>query len=265
MPKVFISYASGDKYFVDLLARLLLFHHIDIWNYVEKIHVGSDYKEDINKGLQASDYLIAVVSSRSGESKWVTREISTFQAMKEESKIIPLILENVDADKIYDGLRNIHSINMYENMLTGFQQLLKTLGVEEFLPVEERRKGSDRRVSSVAQRLRFGIWKAYEIKTGTEKFERIQDLPTMKRIKVMDSIQEELAHYEAYTPDGQKHMIAIEEIDEITYTVWEELSKREYATAFILIEAIADEIMKRYELRMFERREANRKSTIPAG
>ena len=136
MPKVFISYASGDKYFVDLLARLLLFHHIDIWNYVDKIHVGSDYKEDIKIGLQAADYLIVVVSSRSVETKWATSEIYTFQAMKEENKIIPLILEDIDADKIYDGLRNIHSICLYENMLAGFEQLMKTLGVEEFLRVK---------------------------------------------------------------------------------------------------------------------------------
>ncbi len=257
MPKVFISYASGDKYFVDLLARLLLFHHIDIWNYVDKIHVGSDYKEDIKIGLQAADYLIVVVSSRSGESKWVTRELSTFQAMKEENKIIPLILEDIDADKIYDGLRNIHSICLYENMLAGFEQLMKTLGVEEFLPVVERRSGTDRRKSTVLQRLRFGIWKAFESKTGTKKADQIRDLLTMQRMKVMESVKEELTHYEAFSPDGQKHLIDIQEIDEIIYTVREELSKLEYYTASILIEAIADEIMKRYELRMVDRRKAN--------
>lgn len=260
MPTVFISYASGDRYFVDLLARLLLFHHVDIWNYTEKIHVGSDYKEDIKKGLQASDFLLAVVSSRSGESKWVTREISTFQAMKEESRIIPLILDEVDPDKVYDGLRSIHSIHMHENMLAGFQQLLTILGVQEFLPLEERRNGDARRKSSVAQRLRFGIWKAFENKTGTGKFDRIQDLPTMQRIKVMDSVQEELAHYEAITPGGKKHEIGTGELDEITYSVREELGKREYFTAVILIEAIADEILRRYELRMIDRRSLNSKT-----
>jgi TIR domain len=256
MPTVFISFASGDKYFVDLLARILHYHHVDIWNYLEKLHVGSDYKDDISKGLSAADHLIVVISRRSSESKWVTREVATFQTMKGDQNIIPLLLDDVDADLVFDGLRNIQSIPFHENMLTGFEKLLHTFGIKEFLPIAERRAVADRRKAPVSNRFRFGVWKAYENRTGAhaEKFAQIMELSTMDRLQFMDAIIEELGRYSIHTRDGKAYDLGKAEIDEITRKVRDELSPREYVTTITYLEAIADEILKRYELKPIDRR-----------
>ena len=266
MPVVFISHTSADKYFVDLLTELLYYHHIDIWYDKKDIQVGSDYREDINKGLADSDYLIIVVSTKSCDSKWVTREIASYQAKKGLTNVIPVMLEKVDPDKLFDGLRGIQGILFYENMLAGFQSLMKVFD-KEFLPVQERRvradrreierRGPERRRAPINQRLRIGLWKTYEKSTGIGKFERCDDLTTFNRLKVVDSFNEELMNYEVFTKDGNTCNITFEELDQLTYVVREELCKRDYVTAVIFVEAVAEEFLKHYDLKTIDRRNKN--------
>jgi|GEM_PF-1907029 len=263
MPVVFISHASGDKYFVDLLTEILNYHHISTWYDSEDIHVGSDYSERINRGLLDSDFLIVVISTKSCESKWVTREISTFLANKRKSNIIPIMLEKVDPDIVFDGLRDIQGIKFYENMLAGFQKLMKVFD-KEFLPTIElragvdrrggERRGPDRRKASTNQRMRIGLWKAFEGKTGIGKFEKVFDLTTERRLDIIDSVTGELSKYEVFSKDGSKHTLNFEEIDKLFYGIREEMDKREYVTAVIIIDAIAEEILRNYQLEPIDRR-----------
>jgi hypothetical protein len=267
MPKVSITHASADRYFVDLLAELLRYHHIDVGVDTNSLPAGDDFKGEPNKGLAESDTLIVVVSKNSCGSEQITQEIMSFQASKGKTNIIPVLLDDTHPDKVFDGLWDIQGILFYMNMLNGFQSLLKILG-KEFLPEPARRSGSDRRQggrritdrrsSPVIQRLRNGLWQLYERETGCGKFEAAY-LTLGERLKAIDVLQNELKKYACFSKDGNRCKPSKMELDKITCDVWQELGEREYLTAVIVMEAVAEKTLKQYELKPVDRREDDRR------
>jgi TIR domain len=269
MTRVFISHSSADKYFVDLLVEVLQYHHIDVWYDTAGIEVGDKYKDEIDKGLASSDYLIVVASKSSCGSKWVTREIATFNVTKGDSFIIPIVLEPINLNEVFDGLKDVQGVLFYKNMLAAFQSLLGVFGQKFLARVDrrsdaerrglDRRDDKDRRQSSVIQRFRIGLWKCYEDKAGVGKFDQY-DLSLSSRLKALDILQNELDKYNYYDKDGIKHELSIGELDRITYEVWEEMGTRSYVTTIIVIEAVAEKIYNSYTVEPINRRTEDRRS-----
>ncbi|MDM8565391.1 toll/interleukin-1 receptor domain-containing protein [Candidatus Halobeggiatoa sp. HSG11] len=269
MTNVFVSHSSLDKYFVDLLVKILEYHYINVWYDSDDILIGDDYKESIHSGLINSDHLIVVASNNAVQSEWITKEITTFQSnITDEKRIIPLFIEDVNPDDIFDGLKNHQGILFYKNMLTGFQTLLNFLG-KELLPTSDRREKQDRRDSdrrkdssdrrkSLSQRLRIGLWKCYSDKTGEGKFDKY-DLVLSNRLKVIDTIKPELDKYKYIDDNQQIVTLSQHELDKITYDVWEELGPRDYLTAIIVIECIAEKIINQYDVTSLDRRDNDRR------
>ena len=92
------------------------------------------------------------------------------------------MFEDVALDDVFDGLGAYHSISFTDDLDAGFAQLLeRVLGVPylavpylavAYLAVPERRgSGSDRRVATVEQRLRIGMWKQFADTTGRGEYE----------------------------------------------------------------------------------------------
>ena len=75
MGKVFISYSSKDRIYVDKLNAVLRNGNIDIWIAPESIPVGSNYTECINDAIQSASAVVLVLSANSLKSPWVQREI----------------------------------------------------------------------------------------------------------------------------------------------------------------------------------------------
>ncbi len=270
MPRVSIAHATADQYFVPLLAALLHYHHIEVGGNMNILPAGDDFKGEPNQGLATSDTLIIVVSKNSRGSEQTAQEITSFLANKGNSNLIPILLDDTPPDQVFDGLRDIQGISFYENMLNGFQGLLKIFG-KEFLPEPARRSGgdrrqgnrrtveSDRRKSPVIQRLRSGLWILYERETGSGKFDAAY-LTLGERLKAIDVLQNELKKYDCFTKDGNRCQPSKMELDKITWDVWQELGKREHLTAVIVIEALAERTLKQYELKPIDRRKDDRRS-----
>ena len=69
MSKVFISYSSSDKNFVEKLSKDLNELGIGVWFDKLEIKVGDSIVEKINKGISENDYLAIVLSPDSVNSK----------------------------------------------------------------------------------------------------------------------------------------------------------------------------------------------------
>ena len=265
----FVSYSSKDKYFVDLFIQLLNHHHIQTWYDSHQIKPGSKYLEEIENGLKSADHFIAIISRNSIKSNWITREITSFITSSPNAKVIPVVIEEVDLNEVFDGLGEFQAILFYENMLEGFKKLANIFG-REFLPSQdrrlkkerrsdERREFYDRRRSPIIQRLRKGFWKCYADKTGVGPFDDFHLLPS-NRIKLTDVLQEEIKRYDYFDCDGNSVEMTPSELDKITFGVWEDLSAREYVSAINVVESVAEKVYQNYSnVKPTTRREEKRR------
>jgi hypothetical protein len=191
MTRVFVSYSPEDNYFVDFLVELLKSHRVDVWIDRSDLRAGAAFTSEIEQALATCDSLLVVVSHHSSRSRWITREISTFKAVSPDRAVIPLVLDaGVDADEIYDGLKQVKHLRFHKSMLDSFTDFLRLLDRTLF-PVTENRRAPDRRAGErrvgerrtgpIERRLRVGIWQGYTRATGRSEFEpleRIRPWPT---------------------------------------------------------------------------------------
>jgi len=264
---IFISYSDDDRHFVPLLDRLLKLHHHTTWCSLTDLNGGRDFSKEIDRAICEADALIAVLSTRSLWSKWVTKEIAVFQAAKREALIIPLLLEPVDLDEIMPGLRNHLAIPFHEDMLTGFKRLFEALG-NHFLSIEEianrrvdadgRRNGADRRHASVLQRMRIGLVLSYTRTTGKDGFEQ-WDLLLENPGDLHRAIEAEVRRYEYFDHAGES-IDPKKVLDEAVRFAWKKTWEGRTAPGTQILSQIAERICSRYQVRMIDRRTGGRRT-----
>ena len=97
MGKVFLSYSTVDKPFVNWLVGKLIKEDIDIWYDDLEINAGDSIKEKISKGIEASSVFLIILSKSSVKSRWVNYELNDaliYRAQKKGIKIVPLLMDN---------------------------------------------------------------------------------------------------------------------------------------------------------------------------
>jgi TIR domain len=145
MTYLFVSHSSEDNYFVGFLIELLKFHRVKFWVDQSNLIAGGVFTSDIENALAACDSMLVVVSKNSSKSRWITREVSAFRAIKPDRPIIPFVLDaEADPNEIYEGLGLFTQLRCYESLLESFRELLRLSGRVLF-PVVENRKEPDRR------------------------------------------------------------------------------------------------------------------------
>lgn len=260
MNNVFISHADEDQYFVNLFASLLEFHFIKIWYCRFKLKPGDKFESEIDEAINKSDTLIAIVSKHTLTSNWVKKEILNFQGKKPEAKIIPILLEPVKLNDIVPGLETYQYIDFSQCMLTGFRDLFAIFD-KKFLDFPDRRKKADRRAkkdvdrrkSPLIQRMRRGFWNTYSSASGYSKFDTVE-LDYYLRYKVMDALEPEAKRYDFFDKEGNLCNIKEQVLEESTYKVWDNMRDRENIKAVVVIEAVAEEICKLFEVKPKDRR-----------
>jgi hypothetical protein len=98
MPKVFISYSTTEKGFVNLLSNRLKKDGIEVWSDKE-LTVGDNISERINSAIENTDYFIVVLSKASVNSTWVNFELSATrlkEISKEQNIILPILVEECE-------------------------------------------------------------------------------------------------------------------------------------------------------------------------
>lgn len=98
MARVFISYSSEDAKFVDDLVRKLSLRNVDVWYAKNEIKVGDSIVRKITNAIQASDWLLIVLSKSSIKSRWVQQELNSALAIavQREAYILPVLIDTIE-------------------------------------------------------------------------------------------------------------------------------------------------------------------------
>jgi predicted nucleotide-binding protein len=95
--RVFISYSHGDSWFAQRLEEALKERSIDVWIDKNEILVGDSLLGRIREGIDSSDFVCALISKNSINSRWVQSELEIAlnqQIDDQKVKVLPLILED---------------------------------------------------------------------------------------------------------------------------------------------------------------------------
>jgi hypothetical protein len=126
--KIFISYSSRDKIFVEKLVTDFKERNINIWYDAFEMTVGDSLTKKIQEGIKSSSYLAVVLSPNSVDSKWVKIELQA--AMNREivdrsMTILPVLYRPC---KLPAFLRDKVYADFHSNYSKGLEQLLFAIG-----------------------------------------------------------------------------------------------------------------------------------------
>nr|MBX2844328.1 TIR domain-containing protein [Flammeovirgaceae bacterium] len=113
MTDVFIAYSTEEEDIVDAINHALMRNGITTWMDSQDVKGGVDFREAVQEGIEHSDNLLFVISSKSVEEPTCIEELK--YAVSLNKRIIPIILEDVPKDKIPEEIKNLKSINLRDN------------------------------------------------------------------------------------------------------------------------------------------------------
>jgi TIR domain len=276
--RVFVSYSSDDKYFVDFLVELLAFHHIEVWVDRNDLNAGANFASDIDRALASCDSLIAVISQHSLNSPWMTREISVFKTANPDGMVIPVVLAaEVDINEVYSGLGQIQQIRCYESMLESFKELLRLLDRSLFPHVErrstsdrryedrrqaDRRAGTDRRTGRIEARLRVGINKGYSAVSGRGEFQPLEWMNDVGRfVRFLDGPDSPLLSFDFVDrKTGEPVLPDFQTLETMAFKSWESNSREGLHGIVYIIDDIVRELTNAYVVTWRDRREEERRA-----
>lgn len=120
-PRIFISYSSLDKDFVDQLYDRLRVSGHHVWLNTESIPKGEHWHDELIKGLAETDILILIISPDSIKSKWVQEEWKTFSNM--QKTVLPILLRDSKVPRKIKSLQmtNIKDKDWYYDLLKAIE------------------------------------------------------------------------------------------------------------------------------------------------
>lgn len=136
MSNVFLSHSHTDKSFTRKLANDLRLAGHGVWIDEAEINIGDSLIEKIREGLDQVDYVIAILSSSSISSTWVTRELDIASNREiDERKVIvlPILIEQVDLPGFLRG-KFYGDFISEENYQAQLDLLLRKLGQIHDIP-----------------------------------------------------------------------------------------------------------------------------------
>ncbi|NET35763.1 MAG: TIR domain-containing protein [Cyanothece sp. SIO1E1] len=130
MTQVFLSYSEQDHATTEKIRKTLMRESFTLWSSRTDIQPGKDFQEEINRGIEEADNLVYLISWDSLQSTYCQQEIN--YALKLNKRIIPLLIESIDLEKIPSELRSLQFIDFtsHENEIAHRQaadKLLKSL------------------------------------------------------------------------------------------------------------------------------------------
>ena len=125
--RLFISYAHEDRPFVEKLASSLRELDMSVWYDTLEVSVGDSLLDKINKGLQASDYVLVVLSKNSASSEWVRKEMNAAFFREIETKRVVLLPARLDDSAPPPLLFDKAFADFRQDFRTGLDRLLALL------------------------------------------------------------------------------------------------------------------------------------------
>ena len=97
MVRVFVSYSSRDRGFVEQLVHDLQENGINPWYDRWEMLPGDSLMQKIGDAILENEYLVVVLSPNSAESEWVKRELGlalTREFRERRVQVIPALLQD---------------------------------------------------------------------------------------------------------------------------------------------------------------------------
>lgn len=266
---VFLSHSHDDQGFTEFIAELLNAHDLNPWHSGASVESGSRFQEGIEKSIKNSCAMIVIASENALNSRWMTREITLFINHHPNSPIIPIKVENVDLDKIYDGLSSYQYVDFKRNPTSGLKMALKTLNriLFKFDSANKNhfseRRTNDRRKNPPEIKLRDGLWIAFSRVTELGKFENFDFSVVFPRthMDLIGAMHAELLRYLFTDSRNTEKRYSFSETEALIAEAWESMLNRRYSTTpIIMIEEIVRKIRTEYSIKTKDRR-ASRTST----
>ncbi len=110
---VFVSYATANKELRDRIRRSLARKAITTWVHDLDIQKGKPFEQAIYEGIEQADNFMFLISPESVESEWCLKELA--HVKKLNKRIIPLLIEPVEAAKIPADIRQLQYIDFTDN------------------------------------------------------------------------------------------------------------------------------------------------------
>ncbi|MDF5732661.1 MAG: TIR domain-containing protein [Rhizonema sp. PD38] len=113
MTEVFLSYSEKERAFMEKIKATLMRESFTVWTNKTDIYSGSDFEEAIYRGIEEADNFVYLMSTASLESEFCQKELS--YAFSVEKRIIPLLVEEMDLEKVPLELRALQFINFADH------------------------------------------------------------------------------------------------------------------------------------------------------
>lgn len=110
MTHVFISYADVDRPTMENIARSLMREALTIWTNKTDIKAGTQFKKEIEKGIEGADSIVYLISEKALESQYCQQEIQ--YALSLNKRIIPVLVKPTDLDKIASEILSVQFIDL---------------------------------------------------------------------------------------------------------------------------------------------------------
>jgi WD40 repeat protein len=108
MSDVFISYSRKDIAFARLLHKALIDNDLETWIDWQDIPPSTDWLAEVYEAIEASDAFVFIISETSLDSEICGLEVA--HAAKHNKRLIPIVIKDVDSDKVPDELAAVNWI-----------------------------------------------------------------------------------------------------------------------------------------------------------
>ena len=127
--RVFVSYSRRNKTFAERIARDLSDAGLDVWIDFRQIHAGEKWRDEIFRGLERSEIVVAVLSPDAVASEWVQTEINTAREWKK--MILPVMaveaMQDIQKSSVLNWLLELQFIDFQTRYEEAFPELLAAL------------------------------------------------------------------------------------------------------------------------------------------
>ena len=136
MPSIFMCHSSVDKPFVRRLAGQLGAYGIKCWIDEAEMNIGDSLFHMIGKAIDSSDFLAAVLSAASIESRWVRKELEIALAREisqDKVVVLPILAETISETQVPPFLRSKvwADFSREEGYPSALMKVVKATGVSE--------------------------------------------------------------------------------------------------------------------------------------
>lgn len=126
---VFISHASADKDFANLLSAKLRKADLSVWQDEQEIKWGDDWVSKIADGITKSNYILLLLSKQSINSSWVKTE-AALSVSESKKKVIPILLDQELVLPSYLASIQALNISQSEDVNSAIDQLIEIIKAE---------------------------------------------------------------------------------------------------------------------------------------